>query len=60
MCTHTHTQMDKNGDGMVSLAEFMQYTDDPAFKQDDEWKSVVEEEPPFDDQEFKKFEVQTM
>ncbi len=48
--------MDKDKDGLVSLNEFIQYTGDPEFKQDEEWKSLVDEDP-FSEEELEKYEV---
>ncbi len=53
---HTHTQMDKDGDGLTSLDEFLTYSKGEGFKDDEAWKSVVEEDN-FDEEEMDKYEV---
>lgn len=55
MREHVIREMDRDNDGMISLEEFLKYTKKPDFKEDEEWKSVVEEDT-FDEDEFKKYE----
>ena len=37
-------QLDRNGDTMISLQEFMSYTEEEKFEENDEWKAVADEE----------------
>ena len=37
------SQVDKDKDGLVSLQEFMQYTEGKAFETDEAWKPIVDE-----------------
>ena len=48
--------MDKDDDGLISMQEFITYTKDDEFKEDDGWKSVADEDV-FSDKEFEKYEV---
>ena len=48
--------MDKDGDGLTSLNEFLTYSKSEGFKEDEAWKSVVEEDN-FDEEEMDKYEV---
>jgi len=48
--------MDRDQDGLVSLDEFLRFTNDAEFKQDDEWKSLVDNDP-FTEEELEKYEV---
>ena len=51
------TQIDKDKDGFVSLAEFMKASKTDDFEKDEGWKSV-EEEQPYTDDELAEFERQ--
>lgn len=35
--------MDKDKDGLVSMQEFLQYTGDKEFENNEEWKPIVDE-----------------
>ena len=48
--------MDKDGNGMISLAEFMKYTGDKLFDNQEEWQPMVDKDPPFSSKEFDDYE----
>jgi len=54
MREHVFTEMDKNSDKLISMDEFIQTTNEKEFEKNEEWKSI-EDEPAFDDNEFKHY-----
>lgn len=54
MREHVFTEIDKNGDRMISLEEFIKATEEKNFDKNEEWKDV-EDEPQFNDQEFEVY-----
>jgi len=41
---------------MISMDEFEKYTHNKLYENKEEWRPVVDEEPPYSDQEFENFE----
>ena len=56
MRTHMLKTMDKDGDGLVSMDEFMKETRSEDFEKDEEWKSVGEGEQLFTEAEVDEYE----
>ncbi|CAI8042527.1 Nucleobindin-1 [Geodia barretti] len=49
-------QLDKNGDSLISLQEFLAYTQGAQFEDNEEWKGVVDQPESFTEEEMNKFE----
>jgi hypothetical protein len=49
-------QLDRNGDSMISLDEFLSYAQGEKFEENEEWKPVTDEQEAFTEEELRKFE----
>ena len=58
MREHFVQQLDKDGDYLISLQEFLDSTNDPEFEEDEGWKTIDEQEPVFTEEELLEFERQ--
>ena len=55
MRQHVVNEVDKNRDGMISLQEFLDYSNLKQFAQDDEWKDIDDEDQ-YTDEDFDEYE----
>lgn len=57
MREHVMKEIDRNQDGLLSLNEFLGYTEEDEWKKEDEgWEGIVDENEHYTDEEFKDWE----